>query len=178
MLVALGRPPNVDALKLERAGVKVDRGGAVVVDEFQNTSAAGIYAIGDVISGAISLTPVAIRAGRILAHRLFGQQPDLKMNYNNVATAVFSHPPICTVGLNEEDAKKKYGDKVVVFKSNFVNMIYSPVDGHPLFINPNLTYSIAQNLDVNLIVQVLMQGDGKSYTSPTQVGYLRLKWSF
>jgi len=131
VLVALGRPPNVDALNLQSAFVNIDNGG-IVVDEFSNTSTSGIYAIGDVISGAVSLTPVAIRAGRILAQRLFGGMVDLKMNYDNIATAVFSHPPIATVGLNEIDARKKYGDKVVVFKSDFVNMIYSPVDDENL----------------------------------------------
>ncbi len=57
-------------------------------------------------------------------------------------------------------------------------IIYSPVNGHPLFLNPNLTYSIAQNVDINIIGQILLQGDGNRYFSPTQVGYLRVKWSF
>lgn len=58
-------------------------------------------------------------------------------------------------------------------------VIYSPVDGHPLFINPTITYSLAQNIDVNLIGQIVFQGDGtNNYGSPTQVAYLRLKWSF
>jgi len=127
VLVALGRPPNVDPLKLENCGVKVDKYGSVIVDEYSNTNVEGIYAVGDVITGALGLTPVAIRAGRILAWRLFGGRKDLKMNYTNVATAVFSHPPIGTVGLNEEEAIKKFGeDKVVTFKGNFVNMLYSP----------------------------------------------------
>ena len=59
-----------------------------------------MYAIGDVTDG-VSLTPVAVRAGRILTERLFNNRPTLKMNYKNVATVVFSHPPLATVGLNE-----------------------------------------------------------------------------
>ena len=57
-------------------------------------------------------------------------------------------------------------------------LIYSPVDFNPLFINPTITYSIAQNVDINLIGQILLQGNGKHYNSPTQVGFLRVKWSF
>jgi len=62
--------------------------------------------------------------------------------------------------------------------SGSFSVIYSPVDGHPLFFNPNLTYSIAQNVDINIVGQILLQGDGDNYFSPTQVGYLRVKWSF
>ena len=62
--------------------------------------------------------------------------------------------------------------------SGSLALIYSPVDGNPLFINPSLTYSIAQNIDISLIGQILLQGDGDRYLSPTQVGYLRVKWNF
>lgn len=79
-----------------------------MVDEYQNTTVPGVYAIGDV-TNQLTLTPVAIRAGRILSERLFNGRSNLKMSYENVATVIFSHPPIGTVGLSEEDAKKKHG---------------------------------------------------------------------
>ena len=126
VLVAIGRPPNVEPLALQNTGVQVAK-GAIVVDEFQNTAVNGVYAIGDV-TNQITLTPVAIRAGRILSERLFNGRQGLKMDYNNVATIIFSHPPIGTVGLSERDAKAKHGDdKIKVFPSgSFTNMFYSP----------------------------------------------------
>lgn len=84
-----------------------------------------MYAIGDV-TGCAALTPVAIRSGRMLSERLFNGKPSLKMRYQNIPTVIFSHPPIGTVGLSEEDAKKKYGEtNIVVYKSSFVNMFYA-----------------------------------------------------
>lgn len=126
VLYAVGRPPLVDNLKLENTGVKIEK-GAVVVDDFQNTTAEGVYAIGDV-TDKFTLTPVAIRAGRILSERLFNNKPNLKMLYKNIATVIFSHPPIGLIGMGEEEAVKEHGEtKVVVYKSTFINMFYSPV---------------------------------------------------
>ena len=125
VLSALGRPPLVDELNLPAAGVETDKGG-VKVDDFQNTTAEGVYAIGDVTGNPYSLTPVAIRAGRILAERLFNNKPTLKMKYENIPTVVFSHPTIATVGLHEKAAKEKFGDdNVKVYKSTFKNMFYA-----------------------------------------------------
>ena len=88
-----------------------------MTDEFQNTTQKGVYAIGDVTKG-VSLTPVAVRAGRILSERLFNNRPTLKMDYENVATVVFSHPTIGTVGLSAESAQAKYGaENVKVYTS-------------------------------------------------------------
>ena len=67
------------------------------MDEFQNTSVPGVYALGDVCGTAL-LTPVAIAAGRHLAHRLFNGESNRKLCYDNIPTVVFSHPPIGTVG--------------------------------------------------------------------------------
>lgn len=100
------------------------------VDEFQNTTQKGIYAVGDV-TNAPALTPVAIRAGRILSERLFNGREGLKTNNENVATIVFSHPPIGVIGMNESQAISKFGgDSVVVYKSGFGNMFYglTPAD--------------------------------------------------
>ena len=98
---AIGRPPNTSELGLENTNVNfTPRGGLIEVDDFENTSREGVYAIGDV-TGKVNLTPVAVRAGRILSERIFNNRPSLKMDYSNVATVVFSHPPIGKLGLTE-----------------------------------------------------------------------------
>ena len=124
VLLAMGRPPSTKGLGLETAGVEIAKSGHVVVDEYQNTTSKGIYAVGD-ITVCPALTPVAVRAGRILSERLFNNCTDLKMDYDLVPTTIFSHPPIGTVGLSEEDAIKAYGkENVSAYKSSFVNMFY------------------------------------------------------
>jgi glutathione reductase (NADPH) len=128
---AIGRVPAVDGLGLELAGVDLDAYGFIVTDPFQVTSGAGIYAVGDV-TGRAQLTPVAIAAGRRLSDRLFGGQPDRHLDYNNIPTVVFGHPPIGTVGLTEEAARIQYGDAAVtVFRSGFVPMYHSMTTRKP-----------------------------------------------
>ncbi len=124
VLFAGGRKPNVDNLGLENTEVKLDDRGFVHVDKFQNTTAQGIYAIGDVI-GKIDLTPVAIAAGRRLSERLFNGQTELYLDYNLVPTVVFTHPPIATIGLTEEEALENYGDEVKVYRSRFTPMYFA-----------------------------------------------------
>ena len=123
---ATGRRPNVQGLQLEKAGVTLNERGFIKVDEFQNTVVEGIYALGDV-TGEKELTPVAIKAGRILSERLFNGKTEAKMDYSTIPTVVFSHPAIGTVGLTEEEAIKEYGqDQIKVYKSSFASM-YSAV---------------------------------------------------
>jgi glutathione reductase (NADPH) len=122
---AIGRLPEVEDLNLEQAGVSLDAYGFIVTDQYQVTSTAGVYAIGDV-TGRAQLTPVAIAAGRRLSDRLFGGQPDRFLDYENIPTVVFGHPPIGTVGLTEDEARAKYGDAAVtVFRSGFVPMYHA-----------------------------------------------------
>ncbi len=121
---AVGRVPNTDDLGLERAGVKVDERGYIPVDKYQQTNVPGVYAIGDV-TGVFPLTPVAIAAGRRLCDRLFGGMPDRHLPYENIPTVVFTHPPLGTVGLTEEEARAKYGDAVKVYTSRFISMDYA-----------------------------------------------------
>jgi len=100
LLWAIGRAPETESLELAAAGVKLGERGFISVDEFQNTSSAGIYALGDV-TGQMELTPVAIAAGRQLSNRLFGP-PHLSqshLSYSNIPTVVFAHPEIGTIGL-------------------------------------------------------------------------------
>ena len=99
------------------------------LDQFQNTSQTGIYAVGDII-GKIELTPVAVAAGRKLSERLFNHKPHEYLDYQNVATVVFSHPPIGTVGLSEAQAIEQFGqDQIKVYQSSFTSM-YSAITQH------------------------------------------------
>jgi glutathione reductase (NADPH) len=127
---AIGRTPSIRDLGLEALGVAVDDGGHVKVDEWQQTSVPHLYAIGDVTPHA-GLTPVAIAAGRRLADRLFGGQSERRMNYDDIPSIVFSHPPIGTVGLGEEAARARFGDRVKVFTSSFVPMYHSMTTRKP-----------------------------------------------
>ena len=129
VLMAAGRVPNTDGLGLENVpNVKVGKGGVIEVDQFQATAVDSILALGDVC-GKVELTPMAIAAGRRLADRLFGPQEthsQLKASYENVPTAVFSHPPMGVVGLTEPQAVEKYGtDNIKIYRSTFVNLHYS-----------------------------------------------------
>ena len=124
VLWAIGREPVVDGLGLERAAVRQDEAGHVVTDPFQETSAQGVYAIGDV-TGRAALTPVAIAAGRRLADRLFGGQPQSRLDYSLVPTVVFSHPPIGTVGLTEAEARAAHGDGLRCYTAGFVPLYHA-----------------------------------------------------
>ena len=119
VIVAVGRRPRTDTLQLGTCGIQTDARGLIEVDAYQNTSVAGIYAIGDV-TDAPALTPVAIAAGRKLCDRLYGKQGDAKLDYDNISTVVFTHPPIGTVGLSEKEALERFGkENVRVYQSRF-----------------------------------------------------------
>jgi glutathione reductase (NADPH) len=121
---AIGRDPLSAGLGLEAAGITLDAAGFVQVDRLQQTSLAQHYAIGDV-TGQAQLTPVAIAAGRRLSDRLFGGMTDRHLDYDNIPTVVFSHPPIGTVGLSEAAARERHGDAVKVYRSGFVPMYHA-----------------------------------------------------
>jgi glutathione reductase (NADPH) len=127
---ATGRVPNCEGLALDTVAVKRNERSEIEVDDFQNTSAEGIYAVGDV-TGRKQLTPVAIAAGRRLADRLFGGKPDAKLDYENVPSVVFSHPPIGTVGLTESEARELYGDDVKIYTTRFTNMRFGFTERKP-----------------------------------------------
>lgn len=107
VLFATGRAPNVSGLGLEAAGVELNDKGAIRVDEDNKSSVASIYAVGDV-TDRIQLTPVAIREGQAFADTVFGDMPT-RVDYSNVPSAVFSHPPMAGVGLTEAQARDKLG---------------------------------------------------------------------
>ena len=126
---AVGRKANVSQLNLEAAGVALNERGFIQVDEYQNTTTPGIYALGDV-SGEKELTPVAVKAGRTLSERLFNGKTDAKMDYELIPTVVFSHPAIGSIGLSQEQAEAKYGaENIKVYESNFAGM-YSAITVH------------------------------------------------
>ena len=119
IICAVGRKPRTGNLNLHKLKIKTDKHGLIRVDRYQNTNVKGIYALGDV-TNAPALTPVAIAAGRRLADRLFGEQPKAHLNYDNICSVVFSHPPVGSVGLSEQEAIAKHGDaKIKIYKTRF-----------------------------------------------------------
>ena len=129
LIWAIGRKPATDRLNLDASGVELDDRGYIRVDMYQNTNVPGVYAVGD-NTGRIELTPGAVAAGRRLSERLFNNKPNEHLNYDNVPTVVFSHPPIGTVGLTEPQAIEQYGEaNVKVYTSSFTAM-YTAVTQH------------------------------------------------
>ncbi len=124
---ATGRRGNSAGLGLEELGIVVGDKGEVEVDDWQTTAVPSVHAVGD-IAGRVGLTPVAIAAARKLMDRLFGGQPQAKMDYENIASVVFSHPALGAVGLSEEEARARHGD-VRVYRSNFRPMLQALADG-------------------------------------------------
>ncbi|MFI4970894.1 MAG: glutathione-disulfide reductase [Lysobacterales bacterium] len=122
LIWAIGRMPNTEDLAAQAAGIALDAQGFIVTDEAQNTTAPNVYAVGDV-TGRLALTPVAIAASRQLADRVFGGRADAKLDYANIATVVFSHPPLATVGLSEALAREQHGDAVKVYRASFRPML-------------------------------------------------------
>ena len=124
VLYATGRKPNVEGLGLERVGVRQDKQGTVVVDEHYTTNLPSVHALGDVIGGAagrLELTPVALAEAMAWVDHVFGTLPGKsarRVDYDLIPTAVFTHPPIGTVGLSEEAARAKYG-AVRIYRSDF-----------------------------------------------------------
>ncbi|XP_065861029.1 glutathione reductase, chloroplastic [Euphorbia lathyris] len=116
IMFATGRMPNTKNLGLEKVGVKMNKNGAIEVDEYSRTSVPSIWAVGDV-TDRVNLTPVALMEGGALAKTLFLNEPT-KPDYRAIPSAVFSQPPIGNVGLTEEQAIKEFGD-VDIFTSNF-----------------------------------------------------------
>ncbi|HBV77963.1 MULTISPECIES: glutathione-disulfide reductase [Vibrio] len=130
LIWAIGRHPATDAINLDVTDVATNDRGYIKVDEYQETNVKGIYCVGDIMEGGIELTPVAVKAGRQLSERLFNGKTDAKMDYNLVPTVVFSHPPIGTIGLTEQQAIEKYGqDNVKIYQSGFTAM-YTAVTQH------------------------------------------------
>jgi glutathione reductase (NADPH) len=124
VLWAISRIAAVSGLGLEPLHVARDAAGFVHTDPYQETNVPGLYAIGDV-TGRVQLTPVAIAAGRRLADRVFGGEAGRRLDYENVPTVIFSHPPIGTVGLSEAEAQRRHGASVKVYTRSFVPLYHA-----------------------------------------------------
>ncbi len=130
VIFAIGRDPDHSSLKIENSGVELDDRGYIKTDLYQNTSDENIFALGD-ITGRAPLTPVAIAAGRRLADRLYNNQTNRHLDYRYVPSVVFSHPPIGTVGLTEEEAIKQHGDAIKIYQTQFTAM-FNAISDHPV----------------------------------------------
>jgi glutathione reductase (NADPH) len=116
VLFAIGRDPNTAGLGLERAGVKTDPDGAVIVDEYSRSCVESVYAIGDV-TNRMNLTPIAIRDGQAFADTIYNKRPT-PIDHSSVPSAVFSRPPIGCVGLTEADARRSH-EAVDIYRTSF-----------------------------------------------------------
>ncbi len=126
---AVGRAPANNSIGLSNTDIHLDSRGFIPTDKFQNTNVQGVYAIGD-NTGRAALTPVAVAAGRRLAERLFNGKTNEHLDYDNVPTVVFSHPPIGTVGLTEPEAIAQFGaEEIRTYQSTFTAM-YSALTNH------------------------------------------------
>lgn len=124
VLFAIGRKALTDDLKLENAGVARPEGSdKLQVNELEATNVGHIFAVGDVLEGRPELTPVAIHAGRLLARRLFGGETQV-MDYDDVATTVFSPLEYGAVGLSEEEAVRRFGEDGV----EVLHAFYKPTE--------------------------------------------------
>ncbi len=124
LIWAVGRTPNTDHINLEVTGIEQQSSGVINTDAYQNTNVEGLYAIGD-ITGRAQFTPVAVAAGRRLANRLFDNQTECRLDYENIPTVMFSHPPIGTVGLTEEQARLEHGEAMKVYQTRFTPMSHA-----------------------------------------------------
>jgi len=139
LIWSIGRNPSTPTLNLDKVGVQVDAGGHIKVDEYQNTTAR-----------------VAIAAGRRLSHRLFNNETENRLLYENIPTVVFSHPPIGTTGLTEKEAIEKYGkDQITIYRSKF-NPMYFAVTKHK---EPTVMKLICAGSDEKVVgLHILGQG--------------------
>ena len=122
VMYATGRKPNTEGLGLGEIGVKLEQNGAIAVNEYLETCVRGVWAVGDV-TDRINLTPVAIAEGAAFVQTAFKNTPT-KVDYRSIPSAVFSSPPIGTVGLTEDEARAKYRE-VDVYVSSFRPMKYT-----------------------------------------------------
>ena len=147
LIWAIGRESNVTGLGLTEVGITTDDDGFIPTDPFQNTTAENVYAVGDV-TGRQALTPVAIAAGRRLADRLFDNQPDAHLAYDNIPSVIFSHPPIGTVGLTEHEAINTFGEhNIKIYQNRFTDMYHSMTSRKP----PTIVKLVTTGADEKII---------------------------
>ena len=152
VFMGTGRRPNTSRLGCAAAGVELGDKGEVLVDEFSQTSAPNIYAVGDV-TRRMELTPVAIREAAAVIETLYEDNPTA-YDHTNIATAVFTRPPIGVVGLTEGEARQKYGEDVTVYTTQFRPM--KNVLGHD---PQRCFYKLVTQGEDNRVVGVHLAGD-------------------
>ena len=150
VMFAIGRRPNTQGLGLESAGVELDDQGAVKVDEDSRSSCDSIYAVGDV-TNRVQLTPIAIREGQAFADTVFGDKPT-RVDYENIPSAVFSHPPLAGVGMTEGEARNKLGS-VKTYTSDF-----RPMKNVLAGRNERALYKLVVNAETEEVVGIHMIG--------------------
>lgn len=134
VLWAVGRHPKTRGIGLEAAGVEIRPNHTIPVNEWQETNVPGVFALGDII-GRAPLTPVAIAAGRRLADRWFAPERNpVPVDYGQIPTVTFTHPPTAAVGLTEPQAVRKFGDTVRVYETEFGGLAraFAPDDIAPV----------------------------------------------
>jgi glutathione reductase (NADPH) len=150
VLFAIGRVPNTEGLGLETAGVELDAQGAVVVDLDNKSTCDSIYAVGDV-TNRVQLTPIAIREGQAFADTIFGEKPT-RVDYENIPSAVFSHPPLAGVGMTESQARNRLG-AVKTYTSDF-----RPMKNVLAGRNERSLYKLVVNAETEEVVGIHMIG--------------------
>ncbi|HEY0086904.1 MAG TPA: glutathione-disulfide reductase [Allosphingosinicella sp.] len=150
VLFAIGRVPNTEGLGLDTAGVELDANGAVVVDADNRSTCESIYAVGDV-TNRVQLTPIAIREGQAFADSTYGGKPT-RVDYENIPSAVFSHPPLAGVGMTESQARNKLGS-VKTYTSDF-----RPMKNVLAGRNERALYKLVVNAETEEVVGIHMIG--------------------
>jgi glutathione reductase (NADPH) len=150
VMFAIGRRPSTNGLGVDTAGVELDAKGAVVVDADNKSTCDSIYAVGDV-TNRVQLTPVAIREGQAFADTVFGNKPT-RVDYENIPSAVFSHPPLAGVGMTEGEARNKLGT-IKIFTSDF-----RPMKNVLAGRNERALYKLVVNSETDEVVGIHMIG--------------------
>ena len=151
VMFATGRRPNCSNIGLDEVGVKLDAEGAIEINSNYQTNISSIYAVGDV-TNRINLTPVALAEGSIVANNLFNNTSKIA-SYENIPTCVFSQPNIATVGLTEDEARKKYKD-ITVYKSLFTPLKLTLTQS-----NEKSFIKLITNKKTNLVIGAHMVGE-------------------
>jgi glutathione reductase (NADPH) len=150
VMFAIGRRPNTDGLGLDKAGAEIDDKSAIVVDADNKSRCDSIYAVGDV-TNRVQLTPVAVREGQAFADTIFGNKPS-RVDYENIPSAVFSHPPIAGVGMTEGQARNRLGT-IKTFTSDF-----RPMKNVLAGRNERALYKLVVNSETDEVVGIHMIG--------------------
>lgn len=160
VLMATGRKPRFEQLGLQKVGVQLNERGLIAVNADYQTNIASIYAVGDIVDG-LDLTPVALAQGMYLARHLFSPDQYVPPDLSKIATTIFTHPQVATIGATEQQLQKD-GQKIRVYQSEFRHLKYTPTSlQHRTFINLLVDDTTDQIVGLHLVgheVGEIMQG--------------------